>query len=167
MLARTCKPYRGLFYPPWVLVSRRFAVSAALSVLAACGGSSVSDHIGAQARSTGVVDMTKAADFAWTQLRVYTPYTSREKVCKDLGGLAPDCLKDAPPSVPEGKYLLVFINEGKEAQYVFHSRRNGNFQTSTGVLVLQRDAAVLEVLPPKSPHQGDAIYLQARAQARP
>lgn len=148
-------------------MSRRFAVSAALSVLAACGGSSVSDHIGAQARSTGVVDMIKAADFAWTQLRVYAPYTSRETVCKDLGGLAPDCLKDAPSSVPEGKYLLLFINEGKEAQYVLHSRRNGNFQTSTGVLVLQRDAAVLEVLPTKSPHQGDSIYLQARAQARP
>ena len=127
----------------------------------------MSDHIGAQARSTGVVDMIKAADFAWTQLRVYTPYTSRETVCKDLGGLAPDCLKDAPSSVPEGKYLLLFINEGKEAQYVLHSRRNGNFQTSTGVLVLQRDAAVLEVLPTKSPHQGDSIYLQARAQARP
>ena len=127
----------------------------------------MSDHIGAQARSTGVVDMTKAADFAWTQLRVYTPYTSRETVCKDLGGLAPDCLKDAPSSVPEGKYLLLYINEGKEAQNVLHSRRNGNFQTSTGVLVLQRDAAVLEVLPTKSPHQGDSIYLQARAQARP
>lgn len=138
-----------------------------LQGLTACSRSAVSDRIGEQARSTGVIDITKAADFAWTQVHVYTPYSTQRAVCKDLGKLAPDCLENSPAHVSEGEYLLVFINNGKAVQYVPHSRHNGNFQTSTGVLILQRNAAVLDVISSKSPHQGGAIYLQVRAQVRP
>lgn len=138
-----------------------------LQGLTACSRSAVSDRIGEQARSTGVADITKATDFAWTQVRIYTPYSTQETVCKDLGKLAPDCLGKAPTRVSEGEYLLVFINKSKAVQYVPHSRRNGNFLTSTGVLILQRDAAVLDEISSKSPHQGSAIYLQVRAQSRP
>lgn len=144
-----------------------FAALAVLPMLVACGGSAVSDHIGQQARGTGVVDMTKAADFAWTQVRVYTPYTTGKAVCADLGGLAPDCMEKVRSVVPESEYLLVFLDEGKKsAQYVPHARRNGHFMASTGVLRLPRDAAVLEVRP-ASPAQGNAVYLQPRAQVRP
>jgi hypothetical protein len=143
------------------------AVLAVLPTLAACGESAVSDHIGQQARGTGVVEMSKAADFAWTQVRVYTPYTTEKAVCTDLRELAPDCREKVTTVVPESEYLLVFIDEGKKsAQYVPHARRNGHFLASTGVLSLPRDAAVLEVRP-TSPAQGNAIYLQPRAQVRP
>ena len=134
--------------------------------LTACGRSVVSDRIGEQARAPGVVDMTKAADFSWTQVRIYTPYSSRETVCKDLGKFAPGCLEKAPAGVPEGEYLLVFVDEGKEVRYIPHHRRNGNLLPSTGVLVLQRDAPMLDVLPSKSPYQGSALYLQARSPVR-
>jgi hypothetical protein len=127
----------------------------------------VSDSIGEQARSTGAVDMTKAADFAWSHVRIYTPYSSRDGVCKDLGELAPDCGSKAPAHVSEGEYLLVFINKGKAVRYLPHHRRNGNFLTSTGVLTLRRDAAILDEAPSKSPRQGSAIYLQARSPVRP
>lgn len=144
-----------------------FAALAVLRMLVACSGSSVSDHIGEQARGTGVVDMTKAADFAWTQVRIYTPYTTGKAVCEDLGGQAPDCMEKVRSGVPESEYLLVFLDEGKmSARYVPHARRNGHFLASKGVLRLPRDAAVLEVRP-TSPAQGNAIYLQPRAQARP
>ncbi len=131
-------------------------------MLVACGGSSVSDRIGEQAHGTGVVDMTKAADFAWTQVRVYTPYTTGKTVCNDMGALAPDCIEKVPSFVPESEYLLVFLDEGKRsALYVPHARRNGNILARTAVLRLPRDESVLDVRP-GSPNQGKAIYLQAR-----
>lgn len=143
------------------------AVLAILPMLVACGGSAVSDHIGQQARDTGVVDMTKAADFAWTQVRVYTPYTTGKAVCADLGELAPLCIENVPASVHEDEYLLVFVDEGKRSvRYEPHARRNGHFLTHTGVLSLPRSAAMLEVRP-ASPSQGKAIYLQPRAEVRP
>lgn len=138
------------------------ALLSVVAVLVACGGSAVSEHIGRQARETGVVDMTKAADFAWTQVRVYTPYTTGKAVCEDLGALAPHCMEDVPAGVPEAEFLLVFLDEGKQrARYVRHARRNGHFLTHSGVLRLPRQAAVLEVRP-ASPSQGNAIYLQPR-----
>lgn len=144
-----------------------FAVLVVVSALVACGGSTVSDRIGKQARSTGVVDMRKAADFAWTQVHIYTPYTTRKAVCTDLERLAPDCMEKITSDVPEGEYLLVFLDAGKKsAQYVPHDSRNGHFLARTGVLSLPRDAAVLEVRP-ASPVQGNAIYLQPRAPIRP
>lgn len=147
--------------------SPHLLVFVALWGLAACGQTTVSDRIGEQARSSAVVDVAKATDFAWTQVRIYTPYSSRNEVCRDLGAMAPGCLEKAPASVPEGEYLLVFIDVGKEVRYLPHQRRNGNFQTSTGVLTLQRDSAVLDRVPPKSPAQGRALYLQARPQLPP
>jgi hypothetical protein len=148
MLDRACKTSSDQPDGALKLPLPLFAVFAVLPMLTACGGSAVSDHIGQQARSTGVVDMSKAADFAWTQVRVYTPYTTEKAVCTDLGE-------------------LVFIDDGKKsAQYVPHARRNGHFLASTGVLSLPRDAAVLEVRP-ASPAQGNAIYLQPRAQVQP
>lgn len=154
-------PYQAGILPPLL------ALLTMLPVLVACGGSAVSDRIGQQARDTGVVDMNKAADFAWTQVRVYTPYTTGKAVCADLGELAPHCMENVPAGVPEDEYLLVFVDEGKRsARYVPHARRNGHFLASTGVLSLPRDAAVLEVRP-TSPAQGNAIYLQPRAHVRP
>ncbi|MNU80871.1 hypothetical protein D3C71_705170 [compost metagenome] len=167
MLDRACKTSSDQPDGALKLPLPLFAVFAVLPMLTACGGSAVSDHIGQQARSTGVVDMSKAADFAWTQVRVYTPYTTEKAVCTDLGELAPDCRERVTTVVPESEYLLVFIDEGKKsAQYVPHARRNGHFLASTGVLSLPRDAAVLEVRP-ASPAQGNAIYLQPRAQVQP
>lgn len=141
---------------PWL------ALLSLVPVLVACGESEVSERIGRQARETGVVDMAKAADFAWTQVRVYTPYTTGKAVCADLGALAPRCTEDVPAGVPEAEFLLVFVDEGKQsARYLPHARRNGHFLTHTGVLSLPRHAAVLEVRP-AAPQQGDAIYLQPR-----
>jgi hypothetical protein len=140
-------------------------VLAALLGLAACGQPTVSDRIGEQARNSGVVDMARAAEFAWTQVRIYTPYSTRQAVCKDLGDLAPDCRKESPASVAEGEFLLVFINEGKGARYEPHRRSNGNFLSHTGVLALQRQAAVLDVVPSRSARQGNAFYLKPRPPA--
>lgn len=143
------------------------AVLAIWPMLVACGVWAVSDHIGQQARDTGVVDMTKAAGFAWTQVRVYTPYTTGKAVCADLGELARHCMENVPAGVPEDEYLLVFVDEGKRsARYVPHARGNGHFLTHTGVLSLPRNAAVLEVRP-ASPSQGNAIYLQPRVEVLP
>lgn len=126
----------------------------------------VPERIGEQARSTGMVDMATAADFSWTQVRIYSPYSSRETICRDLGWLAANCLEKAPAQVPESEYLLVFVDAGKVVRYLQHARRNGNFHSSSGVLILRRDAAIFDKLPPQSPHQGSAIYLQARGQAK-
>ena len=138
---------------------------AALVGLAACGQPTVSDRIGEQARNSGMVDMARAAEFAWTQVRIYTPYSARHAVCKDLGELAPDCLQESPASVAEGEFLLVFINEGKGARYESHRRSNGHFLYRTGVLALQRHAAVLDVVPYRSARQGSAFYLKPRPPA--
>lgn len=138
---------------------------AALLGLAACGQPTVSDRIGEQARKGGMVDMARAAEFAWTQVRIYTPYSARHAVCKDLGELAPDCLQESPASVAEGEFLLVFINEGKGARYESHRRSNGHFLHHTGVLALQRHAAVLDVVPYRSARQGSAFYLKPRRPA--
>ncbi|WP_094285436.1 hypothetical protein [Acidovorax kalamii] len=135
---------------------------AALVGLAACGQPTVSDRIGEQARNSGMVDMARAAEFAWTQVRIYTPYSARHAVCKDLGELAPDCLQESPASVAEGEFLLAFINEGKGARYESHRRSNGHFLYHTGVLALQRHEAVLDVVPYRSARQGSAFYLKPR-----
>lgn len=116
---------------------------AAVLGFAACDRFAVSDRIGAQARSTGSVDLATAADFPWTQVRIYTPYSTRQAVCNDLGALAPDCLQTAPDGVPEGEYLLVFLDGGKVVRYVRHHRRNGHFQSSSGVLTVGRHAATM------------------------
>lgn len=140
-------------------------VLAALLCLVACGQPTVSDRIGEQARNSGMVDMARAAEFAWTQVRIYTPYSTRQAVCKDLGDLAPDCQQESPASVAEGEFLLVFINEGRGARYEPHRRSNGNFLSHTGVLTLQRDAAVLDVVQSRSSRQGSAFYLRPRSPA--
>ena len=152
-------PLRGSISPSLVL--------SALLGLVACGQPTVSDRIGEQARNSGVVDMARAAEFAWTQVRIYTPYSTRQTVCKDLGDLAPDCLKESPASVAEGEFLLVFVNEGKGARYEPHRRSNGHFLYHTGVLALQRHAAVLDVVPSRSARQGTAFYLKPRPSAQP
>ena len=130
-----------------IRITMRLLAMMAVLGLAACGQPTVSDRIGEQARNSGVVDMARAAEFAWTQVRIYTPYSTRQAVCKDLGELAPDCLKESPASVAEGEFLLVFVNEGKGARYEPHHRSNGHFLYHTGVLALQRHAAVLDVVP--------------------
>lgn len=97
-------------------------------------------------------------------MRIYTPYTPQQAICKDLGALAPDCLEKSPASVPESEFLLVFIGAGQPTRYEPHQRSKGHFLARTGVLTLQRGAAVLDVVPPETAHAGSAIYLQPRHQ---
>jgi hypothetical protein len=61
---------------------------AVLSAVVACGKTAVSDHMGAQARRTGVVDMGKATDFAWILLHQpkVTPFTCNPAPKFDHGG---------------------------------------------------------------------------------
>lgn len=159
-------PASRRMHPPWPRNPRLWAF-ATLLLLAACGRHALSDRIGEQARTSDRVDLAKAADFAWTQVRIYTPYSTRQAICKDLGDLAPDCAREAPDSVPEAEFLLVFIDEGKSVRYEPHPRSNGNFLRTTGVLALQRQAAVFDVVPGESSHQANAIYLRPRVPTPP
>lgn len=122
-----------------VSLGRHALILALLTLpwLTACGRFAVSERIGEQARSDSVVDIAKVADFAWTEVRIYTPYSTRRAVCNDFGELAPSCLDEAPANAPEGGYLLVFIDQGRAVRYLPHDRRNGNLQSNAGVLTLQ------------------------------
>ena len=150
----------------WVQKSLSFRLRlwtlAGVIMLTACGRYAVSDRIGAQARQTGEVDLAKAAAFAWTEVRIYTPYSVQQAICNDLGDLAPRCAHEVPSGVPEAEFLLVFINEGKVARYEPHLRSNGNFMARSGVLAVQRSAALFDVAPHRASRQGSAIYLEPR-----
>lgn len=166
-IGTTHATFKSLRRHPLRAHSARLWAFSTVLLLAACGQRAASEHIGEQGRNSNVVDLAKAAEFAWTQVRIYTPYSTRQGICKDLGDLAPDCAREAPASVPEAEFLLVFVDEGKSVRYEPHPRSNGHFLTRTGVLALPRQAAVFDVVPGESPHQGNAIYLQPRPPTPP
>lgn len=101
----------------------------------------VSERVGAAVRQGQVADLAKLAEFGWDKAIVFSPFTTREKICKPLSAQWPDCAASVPAVVDEGTYLLVFANQGRVVHHEMHSRANGDFCSTSCVLELSSSNA--------------------------
>lgn len=138
---------------------RLIATLVPLIALIGCTSPSpVSERIGEQARTTGEVDLSKITDFEWTTVHIYSPYTSGKIICTDLGALWSTCGESVPPFVSEGDFFLVFSDSKGVFRPITHSRRNGNFCSSSCALTISRSRAVFKAVPTVTSAHGSQLY---------
>lgn len=139
----------------------RLVLSAVIvAVAAACSPSSpVSDRVGAQARSTGNVDLAELTNFNWDTVYVFSPYTDREQMCRELPPSWADCQSALPKYVDEGEFFVVFALGETVVRHEPHSRRNGDYCTSSCVLKLPRFRAKFQALATGTLANGDTRYV--------
>jgi hypothetical protein len=130
-------------------IARCFAAVAALPLLlaaiTACTAKApVSERVGAAIRQGQVTDLAKLTEFSWSNAFVFSPFTTRDRVCKALPTQWPDCAASVPALVDEGTYLLVFANQGRVVHHEMHSRSNGDFCTTSCVLELDSAHAAFQ-----------------------
>ena len=120
-------------------------LAAAIAMVAACTAKApVSERVGAAIRQGQVADLAKLAEFGWDRAFVFSPFTTRDRVCKALPTQWPDCAASVPALVDEGTYLLVFANQGRVVHHELHSRSNGDFCTTSCVLELAATHAAFQ-----------------------
>jgi len=79
----------------------------------------------------------------WDRFNVFSPYTSKRDVCREMIASWPDC-NDAIKGkwIPEGQYLLVFENKNAVVHVEHFDRSSGDFCDQGCVLRLMKDQAV-------------------------
>jgi hypothetical protein len=93
---------------------------------------SVSEGIRNQLQSGATrVDMKGVATaFSWESLYVFTPYTSKDCMCKTVGVSPQQCPKANLRDADEGEFFLVFIRAGEITHAESISRTIANFDES-------------------------------------
>lgn len=74
------------------------------------------------------VDLRKLVPFEWDSLYMFSPYRSREEVCKQLQFTVSQCHRHVSVgSTDDGEMFLVFQLKGEIVHTEMHSRFNGDF----------------------------------------
>ncbi len=130
--------------------------TAALAVsLCACSsddsGRQFSATLGKKLRSDHVaeIDLATVGTFAWDELFVFDPYSTRDDNCRALALDLIECRTTFPAVVGEGEYILVFRKNSRIARAERHARTNGDFAASAGrrPQPILRSAAHFTVVP--------------------
>lgn len=132
-----------------------YAVVVITGLLASCapedGGRQFSAALGSKLRTERPteVDLATVASFAWDELFVFEPYSTRDDNCKVLQLDFIECRTTFPAMVDEGEYLLVFRRNARLARAERHRRMNGDFYApaSKRPQPVRRSAARFMVVP--------------------
>ncbi|HEV8691683.1 MAG TPA: hypothetical protein VGQ91_15385 [Ideonella sp.] len=127
----------------------QLGVPALLALAAAFGCTAkapVSERVGAAVRQGEVADLAKLAGFGWDKAFVFSPFSTRERICKTVSARWPDCQAAVPRVVDEGTYLLVFANQGAVVHHELHPRAHGDFCSTSCALELSPSGAVFKAV---------------------
>jgi len=91
------------------------------------------------------VDMRRVANFAWDDMFVFGPYTSKDQICRTLKHSGSQCSYEGIRDVNELESLMVFLHGASETRIESLSRSVADFDDSCLKKNLKRDAAVLSV----------------------
>ena len=134
-----------------------------IAVMIACSPSSaVSDRVGAQARKTGNVDLAELTSFNWDTVYIFSPYSGRDDMCRELPSSWADCHGTLPKRVAEGDFFVVFALGANVVHHETHARRNGDYCTSGCFLKLSRSEAKFRALALGRFPNGGAHYVLSR-----
>ncbi len=119
-----------------------------------------------QAETLTEIDLGKVGPFAWEDMYIFQPRTTREENCKIVAVDWFECRFTFPSVVGDDEYFLVFRRKGQIIRAERHPRSNGAFGTSSirhpqPVLV---SAAVFRVEPTSSADGKPAFQLEYQPQ---
>ncbi|MEO8012373.1 MAG: hypothetical protein ABI650_12060 [Dokdonella sp.] len=116
--------------------SSRFAIlvllaSFAVTTFAAEGQFSAALRTRLQADALTEIDLGKVGPFAWEDMYIFHPRTTREENCKVVAVDWFECRFTFPSVVGDDEYFLVFRRKGQIIRAERHPRGNGAFSASS------------------------------------
>lgn len=143
----------------WLLLALALAAGAAF---AAEGQFSAALRTRLQAGPVTEIDLSKVGPFAWEDVYIFPPRTTREENCKTVAVDWFECRFTFPAVVGDDEYFLVFRRKGQIIRAERHPRANGAFSASPTrhPQPVLASSAVFRVQPASSSDDAPAFQLE-------
>lgn len=107
---------------------------------------------------SGQIDLGQISSFAWDELFILAPKSSREDNCRTLGLGWLDCRITFPATIADDEEFLVFRAKQQVIRAERHPRANGDFVPAAGqgALAIARSAARFRIVAAASGQPGPA-----------
>lgn len=159
-------PTRRYTFPRIAVTALAMLIVLSTTAHAAEGQFSAALRTRLQAEPLTEIDLGTVNPFAWEDMYVFAPRTTREENCKTVAVGWFECKFTFPSVVGDDEYFLVFRRKGQIIRAERHPRANGAFSASSSrhPQPVLASAAVFRVEPTSSADGKPAFRLEYRPQ---